>query len=166
MYNEPFHSKFSLIFSHPDENRAALLEVGFPQSVMSLLEGYAETIPSPPDATSLPLSIPHLKIVRTSIGVLLNASIGYGKQPWHNNSAPLHAYTTIDPVKFRLISLEAALTIIKLSSTIYPPTSWILHQTESLKEEFAEEWTLRSGISNWAWRTVSALKDVQDESGF
>jgi len=62
-----------------DENRAALLEVGFPQAVMTLLEGYAETIPSPPDLRPLPLSIPHLKIVRTSIGVLLNASIGFGE---------------------------------------------------------------------------------------
>ncbi|KAH9484292.1 hypothetical protein JR316_0003773 [Psilocybe cubensis] len=128
-----------------DENRAALLEVGFPQSVMSLLEGYAETIPTPPYSTPLPLSIPHLKIVRTSIGVLLNASIGY------------------DAVKFRLISLEAAMTIIKLSSTIYPPTSWTLPHKDPINEEYLEEWTLRSGISNWAWRTVSALKDVQDE---
>lgn len=29
---------------------------------------------------------------------------------------------------------------------------------------FIEEWDLRSGISNWAWRTVSALRDGQDES--
>ncbi|KAF8902129.1 hypothetical protein CPB84DRAFT_1729336 [Gymnopilus junonius] len=129
-----------------DENRGALLEVGFPQSVMSLLEGYAETVPSPPSPRPLPLPIPHLKIVRTSVGVLLNASIGY------------------DPVKFRLISLEAALTIIKLSSTIYPPTMWTVHQTNPLKAGFIEEWGLRSGISNWSWRTVSALKDVQDEN--
>lgn len=129
-----------------DENRAALLEAGFPQAVLTLLEGYAETIPSPPDLRPLPLAIPHLKIVRTSIGVLLNASIGF------------------DPVKFRLISLEATLTIIKLSSTIYPPTSWTSYQNNCSEEGFTEEWTLRSGISNWAWRTVSALKDVQNES--
>lgn len=72
----------------------------------------------------------------------------------------------IDPVKFRLISLEAALTIIKLSSTIYPPTSWTSPDNDHVNDEYYEEWTLRSGISNWAWRTVSALKDVQDESGF
>jgi hypothetical protein len=71
------HSKADL--GRKDENRAALLEVGFPQAVMTLLEGYAETIPSPPDPRPLPLSIPHLKIVRTSIGVLLNASIGFGE---------------------------------------------------------------------------------------
>ena len=64
--------------STSDDNRAALLEVGFPQAVMSLLEGYAESIPSPPNGTPLPLPISHLKVVRTSIGVLLNASIGYG----------------------------------------------------------------------------------------
>jgi hypothetical protein len=66
-------------------------------------------------------------------------------------------------VKFRLISLEAALTIIKLSSTIYPPTSWNSYN-DKIPEE--EEWGLRCAISNWGWRTVSALKDVQDESKY
>lgn len=67
-------------------------------------------------------------------------------------------------MKFRLISLEAALTITKLSSTIYPPTSWNLYNEEISDDKFSEEWGLRCGISNWAWRTISALKDVQDES--
>ncbi|KAF8201422.1 hypothetical protein BJ912DRAFT_1019387 [Pholiota molesta] len=119
-----------------NENRAALLEVGFPQSVLSILEAYADTIPTPPNAKPLPLSNSHLKIVRTSI----------------------------DLVKARLTSLEAARTIIKLSSTIYPPTAWTSHLDNPSKEAFIEEWDLRSGISNWAWRTVSALRDGQDES--
>ena len=67
-------------------------------------------------------------------------------------------------MKFRLISLEAALTIIKLSSTIYPPTSWNAYSDKFSEEDFCEEWGLRYAISNWGWRTVSALKDVQDES--
>jgi hypothetical protein len=67
-------------------------------------------------------------------------------------------------VKARLTSLEAARTIIKLSSTIYPPTAWTSHLGNPSKEAFIEEWDLRSGISNWAWRTVSALRDGQDES--
>ena len=45
---------------------------------MSLLEGYAENITLPRNPEPLPLSIPHLKLIRTSIGVLLNASIGFG----------------------------------------------------------------------------------------
>ncbi|KAF8163260.1 hypothetical protein B0H34DRAFT_694710 [Crassisporium funariophilum] len=129
-----------------DDNRTTLLEIGFPQAVMSLLEGYAETIPVPPDANPLPLSIPHLKVVRTAIGVLLNASIGF------------------NPVKIRLISLEAALTIIKLSSSIYPPTSWTVYHGSATEALFSEEWNLRTGISSWAWRTISSLKDNQDES--
>ena len=67
-------------------------------------------------------------------------------------------------MKFRLISLEAPLTIIKLSSAIYPPTSWNAHNDKISEEEFCEEWGLRHAISSWGWRTVSALKDVQDES--
>jgi hypothetical protein len=61
-----------------DENRAHLLEAGVPQAIVSLLEGYAECIPVQPDPEPLPLSISHLKVVRTAIGVLLNASIGFG----------------------------------------------------------------------------------------
>jgi len=60
-----------------DDNRAALLEAGFPQVVITLLEGYAETIPHPPAAEPLPLTIAHLNIVRTCIGVLLNASLNF-----------------------------------------------------------------------------------------
>ena len=63
-----------------DENRGHLLEAGFPQEIVLLLEGYAATIPK--NTTSpqepLPLTIPHLKIVKTAVGVILNASIGYG----------------------------------------------------------------------------------------
>lgn len=69
------HSKHSL-----DENRGHLLEAGFPQEIVLLLEGYAGTIPKNVTSSKepLPLTIPHLKIVKTAIAVLLNASIGYG----------------------------------------------------------------------------------------
>lgn len=63
--------------AYADENRNYLLEAGFPQRVVSLLEGYAESL-KPEQSEPLPLSIPDLKIVKTSIGVLLNASLGYG----------------------------------------------------------------------------------------
>lgn len=131
---------------------------------MSILEAYAESIPSPPTGKPLPLSISHLKVVRTSIGVLLNASIGFGQSPYlflcpTSNNTPL----LIDLAKARLTSFEAALTIIKLSANIYPPTSWASPEPPASEGQFSEEWALRWGISNWAWRTVSALKDGQDE---
>lgn len=63
-----------------DENRGHLLEAGFPQEVVSMLEGYIGTIQNgttfPP--TPLPLSVLHLKVARTAIGVLLNTTLGYG----------------------------------------------------------------------------------------
>lgn len=61
-----------------DENRDALLESGFPQTVVTVLEGYAEKV-EPANLSPLPLSLPDLRIVKTSIGVLLNLSVGYGK---------------------------------------------------------------------------------------
>lgn len=61
-----------------DANRGALLDAGFPQAIFSLLEGYAELVYSPPLPQPLPLAIPHLKVIRTAIGVLLNACVSYG----------------------------------------------------------------------------------------
>lgn len=61
-----------------DGNRAHLLEAGFPQALVSLLEGYAEAISPLPNTKILAISLPHLKVIKTAIGVLLNASIGFG----------------------------------------------------------------------------------------
>jgi hypothetical protein len=62
-----------------DANREVLLDAQFLHSVVSLLDRYAESTPPPGlPAKPLPLSIPQLKIMRTAIGVLLNATIGYG----------------------------------------------------------------------------------------
>jgi hypothetical protein len=46
--------------------------------LVSLLEGYAESIPPLPNTRILTLPLPHLRVIRTAIGVLLNASIGFG----------------------------------------------------------------------------------------
>ena len=46
--------------------------------MLSLLEGYAERVDFSRNLEPLSLPIPHLKLIRTAIGVLLNASIGFG----------------------------------------------------------------------------------------
>ncbi|KAH9951320.1 hypothetical protein B0H21DRAFT_718473 [Amylocystis lapponica] len=135
-----------------DDNRGYLLEAGFPQTVLSILEGYAESVQSnQPDP--LPLSIPDLKLVKTSIGLLLNASIGY------------------EPVKSRLISLEAAMTILKLAMSVYPPGSWLRSQQSSINgtssgsdEVILETWNLRSGLSSWAWRAITELRGDEGDN--
>ncbi|KAH7930821.1 hypothetical protein BV22DRAFT_1101534 [Leucogyrophana mollusca] len=128
-----------------DPNRGQLLDAGFPQAIVSLLEGYADTVPSGPLSDPLPLSIPNLQVAKTAIGVLLNASVNYA------------------PVKFRLISLEVAMTLIRLSSAIYPTASWMrslaLNSQESAADQIAESWSLRSGLSSWAWRLIAELRD-------
>ncbi|KAJ6547514.1 hypothetical protein B0H19DRAFT_1166060 [Mycena capillaripes] len=133
-----------------DENRGQLLEAGLPQAIVSLLEGYSESISEPPTATPLPLTIPHLKVVRTAIGVLLNVSLNY------------------EPVMSRLRSLDSGLLIMKLSTAIYPPAAWLTAAPsspgENTPEAQEESWTLRSGISTWAWRTIVDLKEVKDET--
>ncbi|TFK54932.1 hypothetical protein OE88DRAFT_1710689 [Heliocybe sulcata] len=127
-----------------DDNRGFLLEAGFPQTVVSLLEGYTESIPSNRHrADPIALSISDLRVIKTAIGVLLNCSIDY------------------EPVKSRLISLEAAITILRLSAAIYPPGSWMTVQApaESSEDELIESWNLRSGLSSWAWRAISELRE-------
>lgn len=71
-------------------------------------------------------------------------------------------------MKFRLISLEAAMTILKLSTAVYPSGSWTNRSISGGDGETNSEdlWSLRSGLSNWAWRIISELKDIKDESKF
>ncbi|KIJ06186.1 hypothetical protein PAXINDRAFT_20608 [Paxillus involutus ATCC 200175] len=134
-----------------DQNRGQLLEAGFPQAVVSLLEGYADNVPPEPQVDPLPLSISHLQVIKTAIGVLLNSSLGY------------------EPVKFRLTSLEVATTLVRLSSAIYPAGAWMRSTTslfpagfselDSVPERVAESWTIRTGLSSWAWRLITELRD-------
>ncbi|KAI0037949.1 class II aaRS and biotin synthetase [Auriscalpium vulgare] len=65
-----------------DVNRGLLLEAGFPQTIVSILEGYVDLIPADHASQLLPLSIPHLKVAKTAIGILLNATVGYGARPF------------------------------------------------------------------------------------
>ncbi|KAG8217480.1 hypothetical protein J3R82DRAFT_5625 [Butyriboletus roseoflavus] len=134
-----------------DQNRGQLLEAGFPQATVSLLEGYADQLPTQPQVNPLPLSISHLQVIKTAIGFLLNSSLGY------------------EPVKFRLTALEVAMTLVRLSSAIYPAGAWMRGPTslfpaessefDDIPEHMAESWTLRIGLSNWTWRLITELRD-------
>ncbi|KAG1782448.1 hypothetical protein EV702DRAFT_1064464 [Suillus placidus] len=134
-----------------DQNRGHLLEAGFPQAVVSLLEGYTDTIPEEPQMDPFPMSIAHLQVVKTAVGVLLNATLTY------------------EPVRNRLISLEVAKTIFRLSTALYPPAAWMrttsnLHlldtsPTDITFDRIAESWTIRAGLSSWAGRLISELQD-------
>lgn len=151
-----------------DENRGHLLEAGFPQAIVTVLEGYTEELPPLPFSKPLDLPIYDIKIIKTAIGVLLNASLGYGTSQIHQTSSSTPLTSLKDEVKSRLNSLEAAVTILKLSAAIYPPGAWSNVTTELVEQRSAlvEEWTLRCGLSNWAWRTITELKEVKDDSEF
>ncbi|KAF9464652.1 hypothetical protein BDZ94DRAFT_1255595 [Collybia nuda] len=132
-----------------DENRARLLEAELLETLISLLEGYLAPTSIPLAFTPIKLSLSHLKVIKTAIGVLLNASIGF------------------EPVKFKLISLDAVMTVLKLSTAVYPPGFWIRYSPDVERvENFVSEdaWEVRSGLANWAWRVISELKDVKDET--
>lgn len=75
----------------------------------------------------------------------------------------------IEPVKYRLTSLEVAMTLVRLSSAIYPVGAWMRDSTSlfplepsglnGISEHVAESWTLRIGLSNWTWRLITELRD-------
>ena len=68
---------------------------------------------------------------------------------------------SVEPVQSRLTSLEAPLTLLRLSGAIYPPGLWLTATKlpETSEEDATESWILRSSLSNWAWRTIEELKD-------
>jgi hypothetical protein len=134
---------------------------------VSLLDRYAESIPAlKQPAKPLPLSIPHLKIAKTAIGVLLNATLGYGIYlPFFDSFA---SHMCLEPVRSRLTAHETAITILRLSAAIYPPGRWAVEEAPLSPEDPAtdealiESWTIRSGLSNWAWRLIAELKGGDD----
>jgi len=159
-----FSSVLQLALILSDENREYLLEAGLPRALVSLLEAYVESFPSSTSAKPLPLPILDLKVIRTAIGVLLNASVGYGMALRAFSHCSLSNQFP-EPVKLRLISLNAGMTLIRLSTAVYPPGAWLKLSTEDkTNEDLEETWTLRSIISSWVWRTLLDLKDIKDES--
>lgn len=74
-----------------------------------------------------------------------------------------------DAVKDRLVALEAAMTILKLSTAIYPLGSWQLDSETSLPgapEDLAETWALRSSLASWAWRAIEEITGDEDSRKF
>ena len=76
-----------------------------------------------------------------------------------------------EPVKTRLVSLEAAFTILKLSIVLYPAGAWVhTNPTTSdgegsqTSEVIEESWNLRSGLSQWAWRAITELREDDEET--
>ncbi|TDL27510.1 hypothetical protein BD410DRAFT_782602 [Rickenella mellea] len=130
----------NLCMDHND-NRGYLLEAGFPQTTLSLLEAYADIVPAVPQTNPVVFSIKDLKVIKTAIGELLNASLGY------------------EPVQSRLISLEAAVTMLRLTTSIYPVGSWVRPDDTPPPAQSSETWSLRRSITEWSWRAISGLKD-------
>ncbi|KAI0273370.1 hypothetical protein BC834DRAFT_853485 [Gloeopeniophorella convolvens] len=130
-----------------DENRGQLLDSGFLTALVTLLGRYVELIPSDKATGLLPLSVPHLKVVKTAIGVLLNATLGY------------------EPVKSSLNTAETPALILKLAGAIYPAGSWATSPaTHVPPEELDESWQLRSGLSSWAWRAIGELGENKENA--
>jgi hypothetical protein len=79
----------------------------------------------------------------------------------------LRLAAVLEPVKSGIA--DVALTILRLSCAIYPPGAWqgpevrdvLPEDTAAPPDDDAihENWTLRSGLSSWAWRALDELKE-------
>ena len=134
---------------------------------MNLLESYSESIPTKRRLTDpLPIHPEDLKIVKTAVGVILNISLGYGRSPALKLGVFSQPFPLPEPVRTRLLSLEVAITILRISTAVYPTGSWLHVQASPSDAERGfelEDWELRAGLSSWAWRTLNGLKvDAND----
>ncbi|KAG8744125.1 hypothetical protein FRC12_014869 [Ceratobasidium sp. 428] len=120
-----------------DGNRQKLLDVGLVQSVLSALDAYGQE--------SLELDLEDIKVAKTSVGFLLNATMKN------------------DSMRAKFIELDAPRIVLKLSTEIYGVGSWT--KTVSGEEE-PEIWTWRSGLSSWARRLIDSLHDTEPAPEF
>ena len=130
---------------------------------MTLLESYSESIPPKRRLIDpLPIHPEDLKIVKTAVGVILNISLGYGRYFMSAAGSVLTALSfPTEPVRTRLLSLEVAITTLRISTAIYPTGSWLHFQASPSDAEQGfelEDWEVRAGLSSWAWRALNGLK--------
>ncbi|KAG8998705.1 hypothetical protein FRB94_005966 [Tulasnella sp. JGI-2019a] len=126
-----------------DDNRQRLLDAGYTDSVLSLLKAYSMDVSkvSETGTAAANATLNDLKLVKTAVGALLNASMGY------------------EPVRGSLVSAGAPSTIVTLSSRLYSPGSW----ASATSDDAVEQWTWRSGLSAWSWRALETLKGSNDD---
>ncbi|KZS99283.1 hypothetical protein SISNIDRAFT_448166 [Sistotremastrum niveocremeum HHB9708] len=133
-----FRVTANLCMDH-DANRTRFLDADIPQTVVSILTQYLPQSSEDHNAL-LATSISHLRVIRTALAVLINAS-----------------YET-KSIGDTLISLGVPLKVLELSSKVYPPRYWT-RDNLAWTPETIEEWTTRLGISNWSWKLITELRD-------
>ncbi|CCO33297.1 hypothetical protein BN14_07371 [Rhizoctonia solani AG-1 IB] len=120
-----------------DPNRQRLLDTGLFQLLFPMLSAYSQE--------GIELELEDLKVTKTSLGFLLNASMKN------------------DALRAKLIEIDAPTIVLKLSSEIYGVGSWT--KTVSGEEE-PESWTWRSGLSGWARRLLESLLELEPTPEF
>ncbi|KAH8833794.1 hypothetical protein DL96DRAFT_1578425 [Flagelloscypha sp. PMI_526] len=121
-----------------DENRGRLLNDGMLKTILTVLNGYASKGSDMLKQQPLSLSDDELKTIRTAVGVILNATIGF------------------DPVRDFILTNQAEVTLLKVAASVYPPGSWVSG------EGSPDAWAIRSDIVNWAWRVIDEIKEEEN----
>ncbi|KZV91061.1 hypothetical protein EXIGLDRAFT_837361 [Exidia glandulosa HHB12029] len=134
-----------------DENRQLLLNAGVPQRLVALLRAYSRRHPYNDDQANASVSISDLKLIRTSVGLLLNASF-------------------YEPVRNALMEERAPTAVLAVAFTLYKPLAWVqalaAANTPEQIQTVDEQWKLRSGIANWATRFISEFTENDTKQAF
>ncbi|KAG8970801.1 hypothetical protein FRC03_000018 [Tulasnella sp. 419] len=131
-----------------DANRQRLLDAGYISVVSNILGSCWTHLPE--NSGTSTYSLLDLKVFKTAVGVLLNASVGY------------------EPVQKTLLAAGTPLTILRVSSSLYPPGEWARALSSDVagasgSQEKLDEWKWRSGLSSWSWRAIDILTDSGEE---
>jgi hypothetical protein len=119
----------NLVMDH-NGNRQRLLDSGALSGILNLLTAYSNC---PADK----LNVGDMKVIKTGIGVLLNACVDY------------------EPVRRRIVADRAPQIVLKLTLTLYPPNSWATAPEDSSEEE----WRWRHELSSWGWRALEQFRE-------
>ncbi|KZO95175.1 hypothetical protein CALVIDRAFT_483060 [Calocera viscosa TUFC12733] len=134
-----------------DDNRELLLATDYVESVLGLLESYLPWIRLPTEADpqskqAQPLLLDDIRVIKTAVGALLNISAGF------------------DPAREKLIKLGAPLVILRVVVGIYPAGGWAATSASTSIPDMKDEWTWRSGVSNWAWRALDDWREPSEDA--
>ena len=152
-----------------DANRGRLLAAEYPQIVLEILESYQLRLSESQqshggcDYDGAPiLTLDDLKIIKTAFGALLNASMDYSTSGYLLLMVfLLSALFAAEPVRSKLVSLQAPAIILRLTSVIYPAGLWRKASLGS-PEVLSAMWTWRAGLAAWSWRALEVLKGHED----
>ena len=147
-HGKPTTASQEATYGGVDVNRQRCIDVGLLKIIHSILTRYV--------AVSGP-TIDDLKVAKTAVGALLNSCFGFGM----SHLRVIYSLNfCLEPSRAALIALGTPDAVIQLSLSLYPPARWaVTHEEDAPIESLTGSYQLRIGLTDWAWRLVSAITE-------